>query len=91
MKIKDKFTQLWLWMKGYVKGKDGRFSKRKTFLTGVALYSSYCFIVWLLTPLKFTISCIYIVLPYIIQFLECLISALSYSLHKKEFFYGIQR
>lgn len=87
--MNDKLTQLCVWMKGLVQNTEEEFCFLQVMRSGVNAYSWYCFMMLLLKALKYVLFYIYLGIPYIIQFIECLISALSYSLYKKEFFYGI--
>ncbi|MDA2233790.1 hypothetical protein PDM89_11920 [Bacillus cereus] len=89
--LEQKAIQLKSWIeKGTMV--DNKFSLAKTFLTGSALYSLWCFAKFILTLcLKFLTVFLVAVdkaLPYAIHFLEAFISTLSYQ-NKKEFFYGL--
>lgn len=85
--IKHKAIQLKSWVSGNVRGEDGKISFVKTFFFLAGWFGSISFIEYLLNMIIRILRCLYIIIPYVIHFIEGLISALSYYLNKKEFFY----
>lgn len=87
-KIKLKAIQLKSWVTENIRGEDGEISFVKTFFFSASWFGTSPFIVLLLKVIIRVLNGLYIAIPYVTHFIEGLISALSYSLNKKEFFYG---
>jgi len=87
--IKCKAIQLKSWVSGCIRGDDGKISSVKTFYFFAGWFGAKAFAVFLLQAIVWSLKSLNIVLPYAIRFIEGLISALSYSLNKKGFFYAI--
>ncbi|SES17709.1 hypothetical protein [Psychrobacillus sp. OK032] len=87
--IKRKAIQLRSWVSGSIRGDDGKISSVKTFYFFSGWFGAMPFAAFLLQALVWILKSLNFVLPYGIRFIEGLISALSYSLNKKEFFYAI--
>ncbi|WP_146551134.1 hypothetical protein [Rummeliibacillus sp. SL167] len=89
-KIKHKAIQLKSWVSGNVRGDDGEISYVKTFFFLAILYNGIGpFVKFLLKMIVMILKGLTIIIPYVIHFVEGLISTLSYSLNKKEFFYEL--
>lgn len=87
--IKRKAIQLKSWVSGNIRGEDGEISYVKTFFFLASWFGTIPFAVLLLKAFVWILKGLSFALPYVTHFIEGLISALSYSLNKKEFFYGI--
>ena len=87
--IKRKAIQLKSWVLGSIRGDDGKICSVKTFYFFSSWFGAMPFAVFLLGLLVWILKGLNFVLTYGIHFIEGLISALSYSLNKKEFFYAI--
>lgn len=86
--IRLKAIQLKSWISGSVRDKDGKICSVKTFFFLAGLYGALSFAVFLLELLVWILKILNYILPYVIHFIEGLISTLSYYKNKKEFFYG---
>jgi len=86
-KIKLKAIQLKSWVSGNIRGEDGKICSVKTFFFSAGWFGTIQFAVLLLKVIIWILNGLYIAIPYVTHFIEGLISALSYSLNKKEFFY----
>lgn len=87
--IKRKAIQLKSWVLVSIRGDDGKTSYVKTFYFLSGWFGAPAFVVFLLEKVVLILKGLIFVIPYAIHFIEGLISALSYSLNKKEFFYGV--
>lgn len=87
--IKRKAIQLKSWVSVSIRGDDGKISYVKTFYFLMGWFGAPAFAAFLLKAVVLILKCLSFVIPYAIHFIEGLISALSYSLNKKEFFYAI--
>lgn len=87
--IKHKAIQLKSWLLGNLSWEDGKISYVKTFFFLAGCYGSKPFAIFLLEMVIKLLKALLIVIPYVIHFIEGLISALSYYINKKEFFYGL--
>lgn len=74
------------------KEKESKYSIGKTLKQGTDIFSYFCFlsfiIKWALKSSLVALEHLYIWIPFILEILKTLISALSYS-YKKEFFCGL--
>lgn len=87
--IKRKAIQLKSWVWVSIQGDDKKISYIKTFYFLMGWLGTPTFVAFLLKVVVWILKCLSFVIPYAIHFIEGLISALSYSLNKKEFFYAI--
>ncbi|WP_342471973.1 hypothetical protein MHH70_16220 [Metasolibacillus sp. FSL H7-0170] len=87
--IKRKAIQLKSWVSESMRGEDGKISRVKTFYFLLGWFGAPDFLAFLLEKIVWVLKALYYIIPYVIHFIEGLISALSYSLNKKGFFYGV--
>lgn len=87
--IKRKAIQLKSWVSGSIRNEDGTICYVKTFYFCAGWFGVKSFAIFLIGIVIDILTVLVYVLPYVIHFLEGLISTLSYSLNKKEFFYAI--
>ncbi|MFJ7913898.1 MULTISPECIES: hypothetical protein [unclassified Lysinibacillus] len=87
--IKRKAIQLKSWVSESMRGEDGKISRVKTFYFLSGWYGAPTFLAFLLDKVVWILKILHYIIPYVIHFIEGLISTLSYSLNKKGFFYGV--
>lgn len=87
--IKRKAIQLKSWISGSIYGDDGKISSVKTFYFCAGWFGAIPFAAFLLKIGVWVLKGLSYILPYVIHFIEGLISTLSYYLDKKEYFYGL--
>ncbi|MFU8649174.1 hypothetical protein ACNA06_17865 [Lysinibacillus sp. RSDA_15] len=84
--IKRKAIQLKSWVSGNIRGDDGKVSYVKSFYFLAGWFGTPAFATFLLKAIVLILKGLSLVIPHVIHFIEGLISTLSYSLNKKEFF-----